>query len=78
MNKLSKIPELNERYTGAIHDYINKGHATNLTPENTKSTSKITNYIPHHPNINKLSKLGVLFDAAAKYHETSLKGSFIF
>ena len=80
-NKLNKKPELQKRYTDTIRDCINKGHATKLTPENSKLTSKITNYIPHHAvfNINKLSKLCVAFDAAAKYcgtllNETLLKG----
>ena len=73
-NKLNKKPELKKRYTDTIRDYINKGHATKLTPENAKLTSKITNYIPHHAvfNINKPSKLRVVFDAAAKYRGTSL------
>ena len=37
-------------------------------------TSKITNYIAHHAvfNINKPSKLHVVLDAAAKFHETSV------
>ena len=80
-NKLNKKPELQKRYTDTIRDCINKGHATKLTPENSKLTSKIMNYIPHHAvfNINQLSKLRVVFDAAAKYcgtllNETLLKG----
>ena len=73
-NKLNKKSELKKPYTDTIRDYINKGHATKLTPENAKLTSKITNYIPHHAvfNINKPSKLRVVFDAAAKYHGTLL------
>ena len=37
-NKLNKKPELKKRYTDTIRDYINKGHATKLTPENPKLT----------------------------------------
>ena len=77
-NKLKKKPEL-KKYTGTIHDYINKGQATKLTPENAKLTSKITNYIPHHAvfNINKPSKLRVVFDAAAKSRGTSLNENLL-
>ena len=78
-NKLNKKPELKKRYADTIHDDINKGHATKLTPENSKLTYKITNYIPHHAvfNINKLSKLRVVFDAAAKYRGTSLNETLL-
>ena len=44
-NKLNKKTELKTHYTDTIHDYINKGHATKLTPANAKFTSKIANYI---------------------------------
>ena len=78
-NKLNKKSELKKPYTDTIRDYTNKGHATKLTPENAKLTSKITNYIPHHAvfNINKPSKLRVVFDAAAKYCGTSLNENLI-
>ena len=78
-NKLNKKPELKKRYTDTIHDYINKGHATKLTPENEKLTSKIPDYIPHHTifNNNKPSKLRVVFDAAAKYSGTSLNENLL-
>ena len=78
-NKLNKKPELKKRYTDTIHDYINKGHATKLTPANSKLTSKITNCIAHHAvfNINKPSKLHVVLDAAAKFHETSVNENLL-
>ena len=78
-NKLNKKPELKKHYTDTIHDYINKGQATKLTPENAKLTSKITNYIPYHAvfNINKPSKSRVVFDAAAKYRGSSLSENLL-
>ena len=78
-NKLNKKLKLKKRYTDTIHDYINKGHATKLTPDNAKSTSKVTTYISQHTvfNIKKLSKLLVVFDAAAKYHRTSLNENLL-
>ena len=78
-NKLNKKPQLKKRYTDTIHDYRNEGHATKLTPENAKLTSKITNCIPHHAvfNINKPSKLRAVFDAAAKYRGTSINENLL-
>ena len=78
-NKLNKKAELKKRYADTIRDYINKGHATKLTPENAKLTSKITNYIPYHAvfNINKPSKSRVVFDAAAKYRGSSLNENLL-
>ena len=78
-NKLNKKLELKKRYTDTIRDYTNKGHATNLTPENAKLTSKIMNYIPHHAvfDMNKRSNLHVVFDAAAKYRGTSLNENLL-
>ena len=78
-NKLNKKPELKKHYTDTIRDYINKGHAIKLTPENAKLTSKIKNYISHHAvfNINKPGSLRVVFDAAAKYGGTSLNENLL-
>ena len=78
-NKLNRKTELKKSYTDTIYGYINKGHATNLTPDTAKSTSKITNYIPHHAefNINKANKLRVVFDAAEKYCRTLLNENLL-
>ena len=78
-NKLNKKSELKKRYTDTIRNYMNKKHAAKLIPENAKLTLKITNYISHHAvfNINKPSKLRVVFDAAAKYRGTSLNENLL-
>ena len=67
-NKLNKKSELKKRYTDTIHDYINKGHAAKLIAGNAKLTLKTMNCVPHHAvfNINKPSKLRIVFDASAK------------
>ena len=57
-----------------MKDYINKGHASKLSPEELKKTPSHTNYIPHHgvKNVNKSGKVRVVFDVGAKFQSTSL------
>ena len=52
-------PQLAQRYKEAIEDYISKGHATKLNQTDSETTSRITNYIPHHAvtNVNKPNKV---------------------
>ena len=72
--RLLQDSDLNKRYRGVIEGYVAKGYARKLTTEEASSKSAITWYLPHHPviNPNKPGKLRVVFDAAAKYQETSL------
>jgi hypothetical protein len=51
-----------------------KGYARKMTEEETSARSNITRYLPHHPvfNPNKPGKVRVVFDAAAKFQDTSL------
>ena len=65
-----------------MEDYILKGHATKLNQTESKKTSRITNYIPHHAatNVKKLNKVQIVNDAGAKaqgiwLNEHLLKGS---
>ena len=46
--KLQKSPELEQKYSNAIKEYIDKGYAIKLSEREASKTSKITNYIPHH------------------------------
>ena len=46
--KLQKSPELEQKYSNAIKEYIYKGYAIKLSERETNKTSNITNYIPHH------------------------------
>lgn len=69
--KLSHDPDLHEKYTETVSDYIDKGYARMVDSADNKGAVW---YLPHHPviNENKPGKVRVVFDCAAKYRGTSL------
>lgn len=66
--------EMAAKYRAVMSEYISKGYARKLTPEEAAKESSRTWYLPHHPvmNPNKPGKLRIVFDAAAEYEGTSL------
>jgi len=72
--RLSRDPYLEAKHRAVIKEYVNKGYARKLTPEEAAKRSKMTWYLPHHPvvNANKPNKCRVVYDAAAKFDGTSL------
>ena len=76
--RFKRNPLLSENYKETVNQYINKGHATNLTNDTASQTSDITNYIPHRAltNPNKPGKIRVVFDNAAK-HEGTLNSKLL-
>ena len=72
--KLAKHPQIRQMYTETMKEYIKKGYARKLSDKKANTISPRTNYIPHHSvtNINKPNKLRIVFDAAAKFSNTSL------
>ena len=46
--KLQKSPELEQKYSNSIKEYIDKGYAIKLSEKEANKTSNITNYIPQH------------------------------
>ena len=70
--RFHRDPELEVKYRAAIEDCVAKGYARRLIKEEAAAVSNITWYIPHHAvtNPNKPGKVGVVFDAAAKYNGT--------
>lgn len=77
--RLTRDPELLNRYKTAIEGHLAKGHARKLTNNETETLSKKTWYLPHHPvsNPNKPGKTRVVFDAAAKFGGTSLNDQLL-
>ena len=62
------------RYKAVIQDYIDKGYACQVPPEES-----VRWYLPHHGVIkpHKPEKLRVVFDCAAKYRGTSLNDQLL-
>ena len=72
--RLSRDPELHQRYKAGIDDLIQKGYAEQVPEDEVESSSGWTWYLPHHNviNPNKPDKLRIVFDCAAEYAGTSL------
>ena len=77
--RLERDKDLHEKYSSAISGYVTKGHARKLTKEEAERRTNKTWYLPHHPVIspNKPGKIRVVFDAAAKFHGTSLNDQLL-
>ena len=77
--KIARDPQFASAYAAKIADYLSKGYAYKLTPEEARRAGPRTWYIPHFAvfNPNKPGKLRMVFDAAAKTNGTSLNGSLL-
>ena len=78
-NKFKRDPTLQSKFKETIKDYIDKGYATKLTPEEVSNIKPFINYVPHHAvsNINKPNKIRVLLDAAPEYQNSLLNKHFL-
>ena len=68
--KFKQHPEFGEKYKNIVNDYISKGHAVKLSPEEAKHRSPVTNY--GVTNVSKSGKVRVVFDASAQFDKTCL------
>ncbi|XP_064647100.1 uncharacterized protein LOC135499958 [Lineus longissimus] len=70
--KLSKDPQLHEKYKAGIQDLLNKGFAE-MAPEEAAQDG-VEWYLPHHNVVNpsKPEKFRIVFDCSAEYAGTSL------
>ena len=77
--KFKKNPGFHEIYKTQIKAYLELGHAKQLTREEPRNTSVVTNYIPHQGvmNIHKPGRVRVVFDASAKCQGTSLNENLL-
>ena len=71
--RLKRLPEIKEKYQNGIQTFLNNGWAK-IVPSNETTNSLILNYIPHHFVLHphKPGKVRIVFDAAAKYANSSL------
>ncbi|XP_020611034.1 uncharacterized protein LOC110049570 [Orbicella faveolata] len=67
--KLKRDEELAKKYCDIIEDYVDKGYARKLTPEEASAPTPKQWFLPHHPvrNPNKRDKVRIVMDAAARY-----------
>ena len=77
--KLINSPELESKYRKDMEEYIRAGFARNLTKDEANRITNKTNYLPlHHViNKNKPEKVRIVFDAAAKFQDTSLNQNLL-
>ena len=73
-NRLAKDTELFIKYTKAMQDYIDKGHAQKVPKEELNKNNGKVWYLPHHPVTHRLKpdKTRIVFDCAAKFTGESL------
>ena len=72
--KLKRDEELAKKYCAIIEDYVDKGYARKLTPEEASAPTPKQWFLPHHPvrNPNKPGKVRIVMDAAAQCDGVSL------
>ena len=77
--RLKKDKDLNEKYKAKIQEYIKKGYAGKLRPEEINKVSQKIWYLPHYPVYHqaKPGKIRIVFDATAKFKGTSLNENLI-
>ena len=77
--RLSFDSTIKEKYSSVLNGYIAKGHARKMTTEEVLQRSSNTWYLPHFCVLNprKPDKVRVVFDAAAKFNNTSLNTELI-
>jgi len=73
-----KDDKLFSKYKTSIHEYVDKGYAQQVPPDQLNNKERVW-YIPHHGviNPNKPDKVRVVFDCSAKYQGTSLNDQLL-
>ena len=76
--KLKRDEELAKKHCGIIEGYVEKGCTRKVTPEEASAPIAEQWFLPHHPvrNPNKLDKVQIVMDAAAKYDGVFLNDKF--
>ena len=79
IRQIQRDEKFKEQYVACIEGYISKNYAREVTPSEENKISPRTWYLPHHgvTNPNKLGKVRVVFDAAAKHDGTSFNDNLM-
>lgn len=78
VRRFKRQPELHKKYSETIESYVQRGYARKMSEDEVRAVTKRTWYLPHHPVINpNKAKVRVVFDAASKYHGTSLNDTLV-
>ena len=76
--RLLRDSSLKKNYIEVINSYLSKGHAKQLSSDICQDQTKNVWYLPHHPVIHPhKSKIRVVFDCAAKFHNVSLNDQLL-
>ena len=77
--RLSKDPELRDRYADTIRQDIRKGYVVTVESHDPRKHSNREWYLPHHPFVNpkKPGKVRLVLNGASKFHGTSSNKSFL-
>ncbi|KAJ8031990.1 hypothetical protein HOLleu_25384 [Holothuria leucospilota] len=72
--RLQRDPQLHKGYADGMRDLVTKGYAEVVSDGYSKCADGEEWYLPHHPVFHpqKLDKLRIVFDCAAKYQGVSL------
>ena len=72
--KMKHDEQLEKRYCAIIVDYVDKGYARKLTPEDASAPTPKQWFLQHHPvrNPKKPDKVQIVMAAAAKYDGVSV------
>ncbi|XP_077971754.1 uncharacterized protein LOC144425871 [Styela clava] len=71
--RLLRDPELHDKYKKKMEEYISNGHASRIWDNKLEHTKK-TWYLPHHCTGGKFR---IVFDASARYQDTSLNDNIL-
>ena len=77
--RFQKDASLFEKYRSTVEDYISRGHARRVPDDQVYVDDKPLWYLPHHPVFHpqKPGKVRVVFDCAARFHDTSLNDQLL-
>ena len=77
--RLLRDENLHAKYNATMNEYLTKGHAVKIPPDELPTDGKVVWYLPHHPvfHARKAEKVRVVFDCAAKYLGTSLNDQLL-